>query len=148
MVSMTLEEHRKSKSPTYVAWVNMRQRCSSDDPQRREQYKDRGIKVCDRWRTFENFLADMGERPEGMTLDREDNDGNYAPGNCRWATPQTQSQNRRGRKMVVYQGQEMILSEAIRRSGLNRATVNNRINRSGWSAEKARTAPVGRWAND
>lgn len=89
--------HGMTDSPTYVSWVEMRRRCRSD--RHRAEYRDRGITVCERWRKFENFLADMGERPDGLTLDRIDNDGNYEPGNCRWATPDQQSRNRRSVKL-------------------------------------------------
>lgn len=83
------------ESPTYITWHNMIQRCTNAAATSYQYYGGRGIRVCERWRKFENFLEDMGERPMGLTLDREDNDGNYEPGNCRWATRKEQQHNTR-----------------------------------------------------
>lgn len=93
--------HGLSRSKTYSSWVEMNRRCK-DDPARAcyPHYAGRGISVCERWHSFENFLADMGERPEGLTLDRIDNDRGYEPGNCRWATRVQQRRNQGRTKLT------------------------------------------------
>jgi len=81
--------------PLYETWLTMRKRCNSPRNNRHKYYGARGIKVCSRWSDFWVFVADMGERPEGHTLDRVDNDGDYTPDNCRWANQQQQTRNSR-----------------------------------------------------
>lgn len=87
--------HGKSRSFTYNVWCKMKERCSNPKLKCWENYGGRGIKVCDRWMKFENFLEDMGEGPTWMSIDRINNDGNYEPGNCWWATPKQQRANQR-----------------------------------------------------
>jgi hypothetical protein len=96
-ISSRKHGHRRGKkrTRTYRSWMNMRARCNNPNAEAYRYYGAQGIKVCPRWNSFENFLADMGERPEGRTIDRKDPFGWYTPKNCRWATREMQNANRR-----------------------------------------------------
>jgi hypothetical protein len=91
----TIHGQRALRTPTYNSWSTMRQRCANDNRPDYEYYGGRGIRVCDDWESFQNFLADMGKRPIGKTLDRKNVDGNYEPDNCRWASLSEQNRNKR-----------------------------------------------------
>lgn len=132
-----------SKHPLYRMWRGMRMRCRLPSEGGRESYGGRGIKVCDRWESsFENFLADVGEKPLGCTLDRIDNDGDYSPENCRWATPKQQHRNTQCNRMIEFNGETLCISEWAERLGTSAQTVHCRLYR-GWTVKDALTKRVG-----
>ena len=120
----------------YNIWLGVRARCMNPKSARYADYGGRGIRVCERWGNFENFVEDMGERPKGYSLDRIDNDGDYCPGNCRWATRKQQANNTRANKVLQYAGQAMTEAEWARRMGIKRSTLQYRLN-AGWPLGKA-----------
>lgn len=128
--------HGHSKTATYYSWGSMLQRCTNPKKVKYPLYGGRGIKVCDRWLKFANFLADMGEKPEGKTLDRIDVNGNYEPSNCRWATPIEQSNNTRINKHLTFNGVTQTISQWSRQVGMNRRTLADRL-KAGVPPEKA-----------
>ncbi|MCK1459130.1 hypothetical protein IVB34_12605 [Bradyrhizobium sp. 2] len=121
--------HGKSKTRTYEIWFGMIRRCSDQSHKNYDRYGGRGIVVCDRWKSFENFIADMGEAPAGYTIERENNDGPYAPDNCRWATRKEQSRNTSVSIIVEFDGRRMSLPEACELSGLKYESVYMRMRR-------------------
>lgn len=127
--------HGYTGSPTYVSWCGMKRRCA--DAANRPRYAGRGITYAARWESFENFLADMGERPEGHTLDRIDNDGPYSPENCRWATGKTQGNNRGNNRWVTYKGRTQTVAEWAREIGVSTGALFNRLYIYEWSIERA-----------
>lgn len=121
--------------PEYGVWLRMLSRCRNHRVPNWRLYGGRGITVCERWLCFSNFLADMGRRPPGMTLDRINNNGNYEPGNCRWADWKTQNQNQRRRRLVTVGDSSLCLTEWSRRIGVPFHTMWYRATH-GWSDEE------------
>lgn len=133
--------HGMRGSRTYASWVSMRQRCGNPGSPSYADYGGRGIKVCDRWQSFERFYADMGERPEGCSLDRIDVDGDYEPGNCRWADATTQVRNTRATRRITHDGATRPLAEWAERTGLPYGVLYDRL-RHGWSVAATLTTPL------
>jgi hypothetical protein len=134
--------HGLTASPTYRSWQHMKRRCCEVTHHNYYRYGARGIKVCDRWlESFENFLADMGIRPEGTTLDRKDGTKDYTPDNCRWATPTEQTDNRilHYEKMpLTFNGVTKPINVWAQELNVKTDTLRRRLNR-GWTVEKALT---------
>jgi hypothetical protein len=131
---------------TYTIWKRMRQRCSNPNSSNYEWYGGRGIKVCERWDSFANFLSDMGERPDGLSIDRRDNDGDYCPENCRWATTKQQHRNKSSNRLITHNSQTRCLIEWSEFAGLSIRVLAERL-RTGWDFATAITTPVRRYGD-
>jgi len=129
--------HKEWMSPEYQAWTDIKSRCLRPSHKAFPHYGGRGIKICDRWLySFNNFLSDLGQRPSKLhSVDRIDNDGNYEPSNCRWATKLEQSTNRRNTKWIVYNEEKISVSAFARIAGVKATNMHSRINR-GWTMEE------------
>lgn len=134
----TFTKHGMSETPTYTTWEGMVQRCTNPKSPTYEYYGGRGIKVCERWRAFENFLVDMGDKPRKKSIDRIDPNGNYEPSNCRWATRYDQARNRCNTHLYELNGQRKILTDWAAEFGINQFTVAGRLRR-GWDFHRALT---------
>jgi len=128
--------HGMSKTQTYRSWAKMMERCYNAANIEFPRYGARGIVVCEKWKKFDGFFSDMGERPKGKTIDRKDNNGNYDPANCRWATLTEQSRNRRNNRMVTLNGITKPLVQWAEDLGVRYGKVRNRLF-AGWAIEDA-----------
>lgn len=135
------KSHGMSFSPTYKSWESMYTRCTNPKSIGWKNYGGRGIKLSKRWMTFSNFLEDMGERPEGKTLDRIDVNGNYCKENCRWSTPKHQGNNRRNNRRITHEGETKTVAEWADKMKVNRQVLLERF-KMGWSVERTLTTPV------
>lgn len=134
--------HPEEIKAMLYAWRNTLQKCKNPNHHDYGYYGARGIQVCERWHSFENFVEDMGLRPEGLTLERKNNNGNYEPSNCEWATRQRQTENRRVIAMVEWQGRRMTVAAWEREFGWKAGTLKARLGRLGYTLEEAMTKPV------
>ncbi len=125
----------------YRTFEQIHKRCRAKQGKHAKGYHERGIKVCERWREFKNFFADMGPRPKGLTIERIDNNGHYEPGNCRWATFAEQRRNQRRSVFVEYEGERLLLMDLCVKLGLSRGIVHGRL-LLGWALEDALLVPV------
>ncbi len=132
----------------YNSWTAMKQRCYYEKSNNYHNYGGRGITVCDRWiNSFDNFISDMGLKPSNSySLDRIDNNGNYEPGNCRWATKQQQMSGRSTSHVIEYNGIKDTIQHWAKKFGINRSTLLARLN-MGWSVEESLLRKVGKSGN-
>lgn len=128
------------KHPAYNSWSAMHTRCENRNRKDWPRYGGRGIVVCERWRVFENFVEDMPNRPYGTSIDRIDNDGNYEPGNCRWATPVVQRNNSSTVRKFDYRGERLTITQFSQKYNLRASLVRGRI-RKGWDIKDAIEMP-------
>jgi hypothetical protein len=134
--------HGLSHVPEYEIWCDMRKRCSNPKHKFWHRYGGRGISVCERWQSFENFYADMGPRPSALhKIDRNNNDGDYEPGNCTWELQKAQARNTSTNRRIEYNGQVRCMTEWAEIYGLTVSALHQRLTRLKWPIEKALLTP-------
>jgi len=137
-------KHGKRGTPEYDAWHAMRRRCGAESLECYKNYGGRGITVCPEWSSFEQFYADMGDRPsEKHSLDRIDNNGNYCKDNCRWATKDEQENNKRSSKLLSFNGETRTITQWSRLLGISVSVIRRRLS-LGWSIPDTLTTSVRR----
>ena len=133
---MLLGNKQKVKTKTYQCWLDMKQRCYNKNNQRYYTHGERGITVCETWlNSYQSFYKDMGEKPKGYSIDRVNNDGNYEPSNCRWATSKEQAENRRTNVNITYNNITKTLSQWAASLNITQASFTKRLSK--FSLEKA-----------
>lgn len=141
-VSKQFSTHGQSGTPEHKCWMHIRQRCENPNDHSYPDYGGRGIRVCERWQSFELFLSDMGPRPKrGYSIERIDVDGNYTPENCIWATAQQQARNKRVSIWIEYNGERLHIKEWEQRTDIDWGTLRHRYVDLSWSAERTLTTP-------
>lgn len=133
--------HGKSRASIYGIWCSMKSRCLNKNTVAYKDYGGRGITVCERWMTFANFYEDMGDKPDGMSIERKDNDLGYCKENCEWAPMARQAQNRRSARIITARGVSMSMTDWAKASGIRVATIWHRIS-IGWPEDDAVTVPL------
>lgn len=134
--------HGMSNTRVYRVWCHMLGRCQNLTDQDYADYGGRGIEVCDRWKSFENFYADMGDPPPGRTLNRIDNEGHYDPDNCEWSTSTEQARNKRNNRIITWNGRTQTLPAWAEETGIPYHTLKARLFVLKWPVEEALTTPV------
>jgi len=140
---MSFVIHNKSHTPEYHVWAVMKYRCSNSNSNGYHHYGGRGISVCPEWNDFQSFINDMGPRPSDRhSLDRIDNDGNYEPSNCRWATPQEQASNRRTNHWIRHNGMTKTVKQWSVHLNVKDSMIHHRL-RAGWTISDTLDTPPG-----
>lgn len=135
--------HKKCGTNNYLRWKRLVQKCTNPRHPDYRNYGGRGIMVCKRWKRFENFLADMGEPPNGAySINRINNNGPYSPKNCHWATPAEQMRNTRRNRFVTYKGKRQCAKAWAVELGISTSTLSNRVNTLGWTFKEAFETPI------
>lgn len=136
------ESKNDKQTPEYRTWSDIFGRCLNPKNRSFGNYGGRGIGICDKWRSYDEFLSDMGRRPTAKhTLDRKNNSKGYGPDNCRWATKAQQSQNMRSNRMMTLDGKTLCVAEWAEITGIKIGVIRGRLNR-GWDDEKSLTTPT------
>ena len=137
--------HGMTGTPIYLVWTSMRNRCGRPATKNFADYGGRGIRVCEAWNARDGFIAfyrDMGPRPPGFTIEREDNDGDYEPSNCSWQPRSVQSRNKRNTREITARGRTQTLIDWARELGCSPGAILFRLNAEGWDEERAVTEPI------